>query len=204
MTTTDRLLSEFIDGWMAGRRPDVDDYLERAGPDDRAPLEEAIDAFLDTAPIPRYDDATLAQLRADPDVQAMAGAVSWEAVMPRLRERAGLGLGDLAAALRQRFRWDERAEHKAAGYLEQLESGSLPPDRVSRRVRETLAAALRVPAGTLEAAAAAWRPEPGLLWRADEPAQAKVGEHLDALASALSSAAEQDDVDRAFTGGPGA
>lgn len=202
--TTDRLLSEFIDAWTAGRRPDVDEYLERAGPDDRADLEEAIDAFLDTSPIPRYDEATLTVLRADPDVQAMADAVSWEAVMPRLRKRAGLGVKDLAAALRRAFAWDEPGERKAADYLEQLEEGSLPPGRVSRRVREALAGALRVPAGTLEAAAAAWRPEPGLLWRADEPAQAEVGRHLDALASALGTAAEEDDVDRAFTGGPDA
>jgi hypothetical protein len=160
MTTTDRLLSEFIDAWMAGRRPDVDEYLERAGPDYRPELEEAIDAFLDTAPIPRYDEAILAQLRADPDVQAMADAVSWETVMPRLRKRAGLGLTDLAAALRRTFGWDDAGERKAATYLEQLEQGALPPDRVSRRVRDALAGALRVPAGTLDAAAGAWRPEP--------------------------------------------
>jgi hypothetical protein len=204
MTTTDRLLSEFVDAWMAGRRPDVDEYLERAGPDDRAALEEAIDAFLDTARIPRYDEATLAELRADPDVQAMADAVSWEVVVPRLRQRAGLGIAELAESLRTAWGWDARGGSKAAEYLERLEAGELAPERVSHRVWRTLADALRVPAGTLEAVAAAWRPEPELLWRADEPAQAEVGEHLDVLASALGSVIDEDDVDRAFTGGPDA
>jgi hypothetical protein len=43
-----------------------------------------------------------------------------------------------------------------------------------------------------------------LLWRADEPAQAQVGQHLDVLGSALSPAAQEDDVDQAFAGGPDA
>lgn len=202
MTDTDRLLGEFMDDWVAGRRPDVDAYLRRARPDQRAELEDGIDAFLQNAPLPRYGDADLRALRADPAVQAFARATSWPDVVPRLRERAGADTAVLAGALRHALGWDDDGERRARAYLDDLESGRLPADRVSRRVLDVVARALRVPAATLEAAASSLRPSTALLWRADDQDQARTGRHLDVLGAALSPPAQgRDDVDRAFTGG---
>ncbi|MBA2429886.1 MAG: hypothetical protein H0V55_09215, partial [Thermoleophilaceae bacterium] len=54
-TDPDRLLSEFIDAWNAGRRPDAGSYLERAGPEAQADLADSIAAFVTWAPTPDYD-----------------------------------------------------------------------------------------------------------------------------------------------------
>jgi len=203
MTDTDRLLGEFMDAWVAGRRPDVDAYLARAQPAERAALEEGIDAFLDAAPVPRYGEEELRALRADPAVREFAQAVSWSTVLPRLKARAGADTATLAAAVRRSLRWDDAGERRAREYLEDLEAERLPADRVSRRVLRALADALRVPAATLEAAATSLRPSSALLWRADDPGQEQTGRHLDVLGAALATRppSEPDDVDRAFTGG---
>jgi len=203
MTHTDRLLGEFMDAWVAGRRPDVDAYLARAQPAERAALEEGIDAFLDAAPIPRYGEEELRALRADPAAREFAQAVSWSTVLPRLKSRAGTDTPALAAAVRHALRWDDAGERKAREYLEDLEAERLPADRISRRVLRALADALRVPAATLEAAATSLRPSSALLWRADDPGQEQTGRHLDVLGAALQTQPppEPDDVDRAFTGG---
>jgi hypothetical protein len=55
-TDRDRILSEFIDAWNAGRRPDVDDYLARVDESERGELADALTAFLRFAPTPGYSD----------------------------------------------------------------------------------------------------------------------------------------------------
>ena len=94
MTDHARLLSEFIDDWNAGLRPALDSFVSRAREDERAALEDGIAAFLETAPLPRYDEQALAALRSEPAVQALADAVRrqdpWTELLPRLRRRRGL------------------------------------------------------------------------------------------------------------------
>ena len=58
--------------------------------------------------------------------------------LPRLRERAGLSVADVAAALVERFGLSAGATERAAGYLERLERGELEPARVSRRLLDAL------------------------------------------------------------------
>lgn len=200
MTGIDRLLGEFMDAWVSGGRPDPDAYIARAAPADREQLADGIDAFLERAPLPRYDEDALRALREDPEVQAFASG-SWTTVLPRLRSRAGVDTPALAGALRAELGWDDDGERRAQEYLDGLETGDVPADRVSRRVLRVLAEALRVPAATLEAAATSLRPATGLLWRADGPGQDQVAHDLDVLSSMLSPAAAHDDVERAFTGG---
>jgi hypothetical protein len=203
MTDTDRLLGEFIDAWVAGRRPDAATYLDRARPEDREALEEGIVAFLDATPVPRYGEDELRRLREDPAVQSLASTTSWSAVLRRLRSRAGVDNPALARSLGRDLGWDEAGARKARTYLDDLDAERRPADRVSRRVLDALACALRVPRATLEAAASGLRPSPQLLWRAEDPAQGAVARHLDVLTAALrvEPADDQDDVDRAFTGG---
>ena len=59
------MLSAFIDAWIAGERPRLEDYLQRARPAERAALADAIDDFVTLAPTPRYDDDTLQAIRAE-------------------------------------------------------------------------------------------------------------------------------------------
>src|SRR5688500_5523012 len=62
----DRLLNEFIEAWNAGRRPDVDEYVERAPERERNELAGLIGAFLEIAPTPAYSSVQLEELRNDP------------------------------------------------------------------------------------------------------------------------------------------
>ena len=62
----DRVLSEFIDAWNAGRRPRVRDYLARLpdGPA-REELADAITDWLSVAPAPAYSDRARREIRAE-------------------------------------------------------------------------------------------------------------------------------------------
>src|SRR4051812_39119514 len=143
-TDRERVLSEFIDAWNAGRRPDVDAFLERVPEPERAPLAEEITTFLTWAPTPDYDDATLAQIAAEPIVREALGATEqpaglWPSLLPRLRDRASLTTAQLASRLVEALKLPARSEPKTEGYLEQMERGDLDPSGVSRRLLETLA-----------------------------------------------------------------
>src|SRR3954452_20355963 len=144
MSTTDQLLSEFIDAWNAGRRPRVRDYLARL-PDglERDDLAEQLSTWLEVAPTPDFDDATRARVAAEPAVTHLLAAADadaglWPSVVPRLRDRAGLSLTDLASQLIERFSLDRRDTDRTAGYLDRLEQGALDPTRVSRRLTQAL------------------------------------------------------------------
>ena len=54
MVSIDRVLSEFIDDWNAGRRPQVDEYLERVPEPERAELADQLMTWLEVAPTPTY------------------------------------------------------------------------------------------------------------------------------------------------------
>jgi transcriptional regulator with XRE-family HTH domain len=204
---TDMVLSEFIDAWNAGRRPRVDDYLDRVAPGERDELGEQIETWVLTAPSPAYSEDALARIRAEP---ALAGALEeiaaqpelWPEVLPRLRERAGLRLRDLATRVTAAFGLSGQ-ESRAESYLGRLERGELDATRVSRRLLEALGKALGanlVGASTLLEAG-----EPGLaLFRAEEEAGASFEEELEILSrAALTPAPEpMDELDRLFLGGP--
>src|SRR4051794_32786874 len=125
-TDRERVLSEFIDAWNAGRRPDVDAFLERAPEAERAALAEAIASFLTWAPTPDYDAATLRQIAAEPIVREALGATRqpaglWPSLLPRLRARASVTTGQLASRLVQALALPAGSEGKTEGYLEQME-----------------------------------------------------------------------------------
>ena len=50
MTSADRILSEFIDAWRAGDRPDAGAFVDRAPPAERPELAGAIETFMALAP----------------------------------------------------------------------------------------------------------------------------------------------------------
>ena len=97
MVSIDRVLSEFIDDWNAGRRPQVDAYLERVPEAERAELADQLVSWLQVAPTPRYDEAGRAAVAAEPIARASTAAMAreagrWPELLPRLRERAALSV----------------------------------------------------------------------------------------------------------------
>src|SRR6478672_8798077 len=110
MTTPAQVLSEFIDAWSTGQRPNVREYLARVpeGPG-RDDLADQIGVWLETAPAPSLGDAARAAIRTEPTVRHVVEAVGsdaglWPELVPRLRARAGLSVPELAARVVERFR----------------------------------------------------------------------------------------------------
>jgi Helix-turn-helix domain len=205
----DRILSDFIDAWNAGRRPDFDEHLERAAEADRERLAADITAFVAFAPTPDYDDAALAAIRAEPVVAAGAAAATapgglWPALLPRLRERAALSTAQLAAGLVGALGLPSDRESKTRGYLERLETGELEPRGLSGRLLDAMARLLGVPRDELEGAGAFGAPAAApALFRAEGPAAETTRADLDVIADALAapSGAQWDEVDELFLGG---
>lgn len=205
----ERILSQFIDAWNAGERPDVDAFVARAPEGEREELVADLAAFLTWAPTPDYDAATAAAIAEEPAVRAARGAAGapgglWPALLPRLRGRAGLSVADVAAGLVARLRPRSGGAAKVAAYLERMERGELEPTGVSRRLLGALAGVLGVPEHELEGAG-----EPGS-WRAAAPvfrarpgSAESVREDLEVLADILAApgGADWDEVDELFRGG---
>jgi transcriptional regulator with XRE-family HTH domain len=201
----DQLLSEFMDAWAVGRRPDVDDYLARAPDDRRAELASLISSYLKVAPTPEYDEQAWVEIAADPRVRRVA-ALGLPSLLTRLRRRARLSARQLAGAVAPVL-GIEGHEDKAAGYLDRLEHGDLDPRGVSERVLDALAGPLRVPArDLLDAARRSPQPRAGAaFFRADPGAQEEAGQHLEVLAELMAAPAPDgrvwDAVDELFLGG---
>src|SRR4051794_33047597 len=136
-TTREQVLSEFIDAWNAGRRPEVDDFIARVPEDEQTGLTEELLAFLTFAPTPEYSDAALTAIRAEPVVaEARAAGEDRSGLLPglltRLRERFGMSTHEVAGQLVDELGLAADRAPKTAGYLERLEHGELEPTRVSR------------------------------------------------------------------------
>lgn len=206
MSTVDRILGEFIDAWKAGGRPDLDAYLERVPAGDRDELAAGVAAWLEVAPTPDYPSAARAAISAEPALQAALRSA--EALrpplpgsLPVLRERAGLGIRDVAARLAERFGLADR--ERTVAYLERLERGELDPGRLSHRLVDALSETLGAVRIALPAPPAPAAPSQAF-FRADEDAEEWIAQDIDALSrAALAPApAPMDDLDRLFLGGP--
>jgi transcriptional regulator with XRE-family HTH domain len=210
MTTPDQVLSEFMDAWNAGRRPSVDDYLEKVAPAERDELAEQIGTWLSVAPAPAYDADATAAIRADPLFErvmaittAEGGALSVE--LPVLRARAGLGIAQVARKLVAALGLQRGDEERTADYLERVESGELDPARLSRRLLDALAGVLDVTGERLLAAADLPRPAAagGALFRAEAGSGDWLAEETEAIAAAAftPAPATMGELDRLFLGG---
>jgi hypothetical protein len=190
----DQVLSEYMDAWNAGRRPDVDAYLARVPEGERDELAVALGEWLSIAPTPAYPAPARRAIRADARLRAgLAETGRPPGALFALRRRAGLGLDELAARVVAAFGL-AGGQERAAGYLERMEHGDLDESRVSRRLFGVLSAAL---GADLSPAA----PAPAMLFRGE-------GESLAHELEALSRAALEpapppmDALDRLFLGGP--
>src|SRR3954453_2214389 len=100
-STREQVLSEFVDAWNAGQRPDVDEYIARVPAEEQVALGEELATFLTFAPAPAYSDDALAAIRAE---IATVGVVEedrglFAALLTRLRERLGLSTAEVAGEL---------------------------------------------------------------------------------------------------------
>jgi hypothetical protein len=210
----ERILSEFIDAWNAGTRPDVDDFLVRVPADEQGLLADELMAFLSFAPTPSYSDEAVAEIRAEPPVAtALASLARPGGLLPSLlrslRERLRLTPAQLAAKVAGELALPRAKQRKTASYLRRLEDGELDPERVSRRVFDALANVLGVPRAELESAGdlGGWGRRRAMtaapVVRADDAAARAVSEHLDVLADALQAPGgpARDEVDELFLGG---
>jgi hypothetical protein len=208
----DRILSEFIDAWNAGRRPDVDDCLARVDDSERDELAGALTAFLAFAPTPDYSDTATEAIRAEPIVaEALSASGGRSGVLPsllvRLRSRLGVSSADVATELVRSLGLPADRAPKTASYLERLERGDLEPSRVSHRVFESLARLFGVSRDELEGAAdvGGWtKPAtPAAAFRASDEAADAAAPHLDLLAKGLTTPgdAARDEIDDLFLGG---
>jgi hypothetical protein len=211
MPTREELLSEFIDAWNAGRRPHVEDYLERAPANDRDELASLIATFLEEAPTPDYSDETFAAILEEKAVAEAARLPEgesgfWPALLPRLRNRARLKRDEVVQRLAEALAVTGKAE-KVHRYYHEMETGTLDPAGVSGRVIDALAGILGADAHEIERAGS-FHPAIGskpaaLLARAEN-----TGDDLDedfrvnAVATRGRAAPRDwDEVDRLFLGG---
>jgi hypothetical protein len=209
MDKLDRLLNEFVEAWNAGRRPEVDDFVDRAPEAERNELAGLIGAFLEIAPTPSYSPEQLDTLRADPLVQAIGRVAEDEpgpTPLPRLRERAKLKREQVVEALARVLGFPDK-KTKIQRYYHQLEIGTITPGQVSQRVIDALADILRVTPNDVEQAGAFFHlsPEPAaeMFLRRDEYGnEIFTTEQLEVAASRSPVPHEDwDEVDRLFLGG---
>jgi transcriptional regulator with XRE-family HTH domain len=217
MSLHEKVLSDFIDAWNAGRRPRVLEFLAQVPDAERDALADDIETFLATAPAPELPAAARDEVRASPVVQRALAAVGedralWPEALPALRARAGLSLGEVASRLVGRLGLGavDDADARTTAYLAEMEQGARRADHVSRRLLDALADVLGTSAGALAdlgGGRGAFRPAPagGTLFRRDD-ADTFVEVDFEALAAAASAPAPapMDELDRLFCGGPDA
>lgn len=142
MSDVDRLLTEYVAEHRAGGEADPRLYLSRASPEGRRELAALIDAYLAQAPRQPFEEAGFrgsgAERTVDELERAIAGRAGlWPALLPRLRDRAGLRRSELVERLAAALGVGDRTA-KVAGYYHEMEQGLLPADGVSDRVLDAL------------------------------------------------------------------
>jgi hypothetical protein len=210
MASVDETLSAFIEAWNEGQRPDVDEYLERAPAGERKDLADLIRTFLLEAPVPSYSEETLVAIGAEPGTRKAAALLDeetglWPSLLPRLRHRMKLKREEVVVQLAELLGVGADAP-KVRAYYHEMETGTLDPEGVSRRVLDALARIFGVSAGELETGgeySVAFSPEAAFLRRLDGLAGS--ADHVLAESMEYGSPGgepeEWDEVDRLFRGG---
>jgi hypothetical protein len=208
MSDVQRLLTDYIAEHRAGGEADPRKYLSRASPAERGELAALIDAYLARAPRQTFDEAAFRGSSAERTVDELERAIAgqsglWPALLPRLRDRAGLKRSELVERLAAALGVTDRRD-KVAGYYHEMEQGLLPAQGVSDRVLAALGKLVGETAQTLrDAGRALTPPSEG---RAAAPAafarraRAEVAK-LPPPGAQRPPEAEWDEVDKLFCGG---
>jgi hypothetical protein len=181
------LFDEFATRYLRGDRPDVGDYLERAG-GEQEELSRLLDRFLEAVP---------ARETSEEEIVAMQARLEQQPPILLLRLRRALSREAVVEALVAKLGLDPAKSGKVGGYYHELEVGILDPEPVSARVWDVLAEVLKANVRALAgrrpepaAPAAAYMREPTIVLRerTDMP-----------MAAASAPPPEPDEVDRLFT-----
>jgi hypothetical protein len=183
VTSVEHLFDEYAVRFRRGERPDLREYLARAG-DDADALAALVDRFLQAAPAPAADDAAVARMQA---------WIEAESPLHRARLARGQRRVEVVRALVKLLGLDPKKEGKVARYYHQLESGLLTMKGIDRRVWEALEEILGAPAEKF----LSWQPPPAA------PAAAPAYFRAERVYSAEldlppASREEPDEVDRLF------
>jgi hypothetical protein len=209
MSDVERLFSQYIAEHRAGGDADPSEYLARASPAQRRELSTLIDAYLVRAPRQPFDEARFRGSSAERTVDELERAIVgqaglWPALLPGLRDRAGLKRSELVERLANALGFGERRD-KVAGYYHEMEQGLLPARGVSDRVLEALGQIVGESAEALREAGQSLRAAPPPIPPAAPAAFARRA-YSDAEASGEPVAAqgipagEWDEVDELFRG----
>ncbi len=208
MSEVKRLFAEYVAEHRAGGEADPAAYLERAEGTDRLELAALIDAYLSRAPGREWDPQAYAgspeQRLVERLVRELGEAPEgWSAVLVRLRNEAKLHRDEVVRRLARALGLAGR-ERKVAYYYNQMEHDQIPPEGVSWRVLDALAAIFGTSPQRLRQAGRLAGPQ-GV---ASAPAYARLASGDLAEAVAQGAPAEPgedeqplDEVDRLFTGG---
>jgi hypothetical protein len=208
MTDVTRLLADYIAEHRAGGEADPREYLSRASPTDRTELAALIDTYLANAPRRPLDQTrfrgSTAERTVDELERAIAGQAGlWPAVLPRLRNQAGLKRSTLVERLAAVLGVKDRQE-KVADYYHEMEQGRLPAQGVSDRVLEALGQLVGEPAQALRQAGRALTPPGGGPATAPAAAFARRAYGEPGAPKSVPAAAPEagwDEVDELFRGG---
>ena len=167
MSEIDRLIEEFAADYEAGRAVDQAALLERAGPDERQELAARLDSYLMTAPPRKWDpeayEGSLAQRAVDRVYESLEEVnVTWQVLLPDLRNRATIKRQDLVERLARALGFDSDPEvAKVGDYYNRMEHGQLPASGVAAKVTDALATILDTGAERIRAAGARTDAAPG-------------------------------------------
>ncbi|HEX5585138.1 hypothetical protein [Gaiella sp.] len=196
MADVDRLFDEFAAAYVRGDRPDLPDYLVRAG-DGAEELARLVDVFLRVAPAPEASDE---------DAAVMQARLEGEPGLLALRNRRSRRVDEVVADLADELGVDDRARLKR--YYQRLEGGLLDPHRVDQRVWDALRGLFATNVRTVvrpvvtgaggSAMAYYRRPAPNARTRADAPAAAPSPQMPEVPSDP--PPAERDALDRLFLG----
>jgi hypothetical protein len=178
----EELFGEYAAAYARGERPQAREFLARAG-GQVDELANLIDAFLTRAPAPATDEQAL---------QLFEAWQAGESPLLRLRTARGVTLDTIVTALVRALGLDVRKKEKVKRYYNDLESGSLAPEHVDKRVWDVLAETL----GARVAELLAWWPRPP---EVTAPAFTRASRPMMAAMRVPESPAEpEDEVDRLF------
>lgn len=219
MTDLDKLLGDYIEAYLGGKRPDPATFLDQLEGDERTQLSDLIEAFLLDAPNEDWDESRYKESIAKQVVESLDRSLHgqaglWPAVLPRLRNRAKLRRAELVARLSESLGAAGR-EDKVGAYYHEMEQGLLPAEGVSDRVLEALGSIVGESAARLREAGAALAPGTGpAMLEEDSTAFARTAvpdpDHMPAPTESPGDAkairarresSDRDEIDELFTGG---
>lgn len=123
-----QLFDEFVDAHVSGARPDVREFLFRAG-GECAELGLLIDRYLELAPVEESDEETVVALNA---------RLEHLTPLTAARRRLPLKVDDLVERLREVLGLDPSSRARLRAAYQELEAEQLDPAGVDDRVWEAL------------------------------------------------------------------